>query len=192
MRNVLCWTVANMALWTGLSAGAYGAEPGEGKDMDKYTVAAYYFPQWHVEPRNEAAHGVGWSEWKSLREAKPRFPGHVQPKVPLWGEGNEADPKVFAKKIDAAADHGVDVFLFDWYYTDKGPFLARALEEGYLGAPNNDRVKFAIMWANHGLYFAPDGKPDGTPERVRGAVSRETFDAMTDHIVEDYLSLIHI
>lgn len=154
--------------------------------MDAYTVAAYYFPQWHVEPRNEAAHGKGWTEWKSLREARPRFPGHVQPKVPLWGEEDESDPTVFAKKIDAAADHGVDVFLFDWYYTEKGKFLAGALEKGYLNAPNKERVKFAVMWANHGLYFAPDGTPDGTPESVSSAVSRETFDAMTDHLIEDY------
>ncbi len=28
-----------------------------------YTVCAYYFPSYHVDPRNEAIHGPGWTEW---------------------------------------------------------------------------------------------------------------------------------
>ncbi|HPO15575.1 MAG TPA: glycoside hydrolase family 99-like domain-containing protein [Candidatus Hydrogenedentes bacterium] len=50
-----------------------------------------------------------------VKQAQPKFPGYKQPKVPLWGYTNESDPNVMAKKIDAAADHSVDVFLFDWY-----------------------------------------------------------------------------
>jgi len=45
---------------------------------------------------------------------EPRFPGHQQPKVPPRGYEGEADSKVFAKMVDAAADHGVGVYLFDW------------------------------------------------------------------------------
>jgi hypothetical protein len=33
--------------------------------------------------------------------------------VPLWGYEMDSDPTVMAKKIDAAADNGVDHFLFD-------------------------------------------------------------------------------
>ncbi len=50
------------------------------------TVAAYYFPNYHpTDPRNAKAHGTGWSEWEIVKAARPRFPGHQQPKVPLWG-----------------------------------------------------------------------------------------------------------
>ena len=51
-----------------------------------------------------------------------------------------------AQKIDAAADHGIDAFIFDWYYYDDGLFLERAIEEGFFGAKNNERIKFSLMW----------------------------------------------
>ena len=54
--------------------------------------------------------GKGWNEWDLVKAATPRFPGHQQPKVPLWGHEDESDPKVMERKIAAAADHGIDVF----------------------------------------------------------------------------------
>ena len=35
----------------------------------KPTVLAYYFPNWHVDPRNEEWHGKGWTEWEVLKHA---------------------------------------------------------------------------------------------------------------------------
>ena len=52
-------------------------------------------------------------------------------------------------QINAAADHGVNVFIYDWYWYDKRPFLENCLNDGYLKAKNNDKVKFYLMWANH-------------------------------------------
>ena len=115
----------------------------------EYTVACYYFPNYHVDPRNEAQHGPGWSEWELVKCARPRFKGHQQPKVPLWGYVDEADPQVMAKKIDAAADHGINAFIFDWYWYENKPFLERCLNEGFLKAHNNHRLKFSLMWACH-------------------------------------------
>ena len=88
------------------------------------------------------------SEWELVKAAKPRFPGHHQPNVPLWGYTDESDPKAMAQKIDAAADHGIDAFIFDWYYYEDGLYLQRGLEKGFFGAANNRRLKFALMWAN--------------------------------------------
>ena len=153
----------------------------------KIAVASYYFPNYHVDARNEKRHGKGWSEWELVKKAVPRFDGHYQPKEPLWGYTDEADPVVMAKKIDAAADHEIDAFIFDWYYYNDGPFLQRCLEEGYLGAKNNKRVKFSIMWANHDwtdIHPAPYKKE---PELLYpGAVTEKTFEEMTDHIIEVY------
>lgn len=52
-------------------------------------------------------------------------------------------------QIVAAADYGVSTYIFDWYWFDNAPFLEQCLDNGYLKAKNNDRVKFYIMWANH-------------------------------------------
>ena len=45
----------------------------------KPIVSTYYFPNWHVDPRSEKIHGTGWTEWRVLQYATPRFPGHDQP-----------------------------------------------------------------------------------------------------------------
>ncbi len=119
-----------------------------GQTKAGYDVAVYYFPQWHVDSANARTHGRPWTEWESLQAAKPRFPGHEQPKIPLWGYEDEADPRVMSKKIQVASTHGINVFLFDWYYFNEGPFLQRPLDDAFLKV-DSGRMKFAIMWANH-------------------------------------------
>lgn len=153
----------------------------------KYEIAAYYFPNYHLDPTNREWHGEGWTEWELVKNAKPRFEGHMQPKVPLWGYEDEADPKVMEKKIDAAADHGLSAFIFDWYWHEEGPFLDRCLEEGFLKARNNDRLKFAIMWANHDwVEIHPASRYQPYPTRRKGPVSREVFEKATQHMIDTY------
>lgn len=154
-----------------------------------YQVGAYYFPNYHVDARNEGVHGAGWSEWELVQCARPRFPGHRQPRVPLWGYEDEADPAVMARKIDAAADHGLDYWIFDWYWYDDGPYLQRGLEEGYLGAANNERVKFCCMWANHDwIDIHPAKLRDPRRLLYPGTVTPQTFLALTGHVIERYFS----
>lgn len=156
---------------------------------DDIEVAVYYFGNYHLDARNEKRLGKGWSEWTLLKDAKPRFEGHQQPKVPLWGYTDEADPKDMAQKIDAAADHGVDVFLFDWYYYDDGPFLQRTIDDGFLKAENRDRLKFAIMWANHDwVEIFPKKKDIPSALIYPGKVTPETFDKICDLMIKDYFS----
>jgi len=154
-----------------------------------YEVAAYYFPDYHVDSRNEDWHGKGWTEWNLVKAATPRFEGHDQPKVPLWGYEDEADPQVMARKIDAAADHAVSAFIFDWYWYEDGPYLQRALEEGFLKAPNNERLKFSIMWANHDLIdIHPAQRSRPYNALTPGAVGAEAFRKATDHMIREYFS----
>jgi len=156
-------------LLTGLFSAALVATQSVATPPEhRIQVAAYYFPNWHEETQPEVNHG----EWEALKNARARFPGQPQPVVPLWGYQDEADPAVMAQKIEAAASHGIDVFLFDWYWRG-GPFLERALNEGYLKAPNHERVKFALMWDNQ----IADGSP--------APIDRKGFEQMTDHITRD-------
>lgn len=165
------------------------AVQNEAKNSD-ITVAAYYFGNYHPnDSRNEKQKGKGWAEWELVKQAKPRFPGHRQPNVPLWGYTDESDPKAMAQKIDAAADHGIDAFIFDWYYYDDGPFLERPIDTGFLQATNNQRLKFAFMWANHDWTDIHPYKR-GTKQKVLypGKVTPETFEKVCDHVIKDYFS----
>lgn len=169
----------------GNPAAARPAKPAQ----PEYDVAAYYFPGFHVEPRNEAYLGAGYTEWSLIKATKPGFDGHFQPRVPAWGYQDEALPAEMEKKIDAAADHGVNTFIFDWYWYDNKPFLERPLNDAYLKARNRDRVKFYLMWANHDwLDIFPVGRVGGGGKIFNGSVDRITFDAVVDYVIKNYFS----
>jgi hypothetical protein len=158
------------------------------RTMSAYQAAAYYFPNFHPgDPRNERWHGKGWTEWELLKRAEPRFPGHRQPRVPAWGYTDESDPLVMAKKIDAAADAGLTAFIFDWYWYEDGPYLAAALDRGFLGARNNERLRFSLMWANHDwvdIHPASRCSPPGVLQE--GIVSPKAFFEAADHMIATY------
>ncbi|MEI7672260.1 MAG: glycoside hydrolase family 99-like domain-containing protein [Deltaproteobacteria bacterium] len=158
-------------------------------DQKDVRVGCYYFPNYHVDPRNEKIHGPGWTEWQLVRHATPRFPNHQQPKVPLWGYEDESKPEVMEKKIDAAVDHGIDHFIFDWYHYEDGPYLERCLEQGFLKARNVDRIDFALMWANHDwVNVHPMSRAFGKELLYPGKVSPKVFRFITDLIVDRYFS----
>ncbi|MCL5995787.1 MAG: glycoside hydrolase family 99-like domain-containing protein, partial [Chloroflexi bacterium] len=158
-----------------------------GVTSSPYEVAAYYFPQYHPDPRNDAWHGRGWTEWELVKAARPRFPGHRQPIVPAWGYFDESDPRWTGREIDLAADHGITSFIYDWYWYEDGPFLHDGLERGFFGAANNRRLKFAIMWANHDWINIHPALFTGAPALLAtGRVTRAAFERMTDYVVDHY------
>ena len=128
-----------------------------------YDVAAYVWPAYQPEPR-WAELGIfadGRGEWQNVYESVKRTPDDHQGVKPLWGYENEADPVAVARKIDAATAAGVNVFIYDWYWYGGRPFLEDALNKGFLGAANCDRMRFYIMYANHNVNRLWDNKIGG-------------------------------
>jgi len=159
----------------------------------EYDVAAYVWPAYQNEPR-WAELGIfkdGKGEWQNVYEARPKWEGHNQPLVPLWGYEDESDPKVVEKKIDAAVSHGVNVFVYDWYWYGGRPFLEDALDKGFLGASNNGKMKFFIMYANHHVTRLWDNKvaDKNTKHPVwRAWVDAEEFGKISRRWIEMYFS----
>lgn len=155
--------------------------------MKQTEVAVYYFPNYHPDPLNEQWHGQGWTEWELVKAARPRFQGHDQPKIPMWGYEDESDPAIMAKKIQAAAEHGISSFIFDWYWYENGPFLHGALEQGFLKAVNSQDLKFSLMWANHDWYdIQPAPRNFRNNLAASGKVTEEQFIAATDYMIAHY------
>ena len=160
-------------------------------DKYNYDIAAYVWPSYHPDNRAKIFWPDGMGEWQTVLSNKPKYEGHKQPRYPLWGYINEADPYVAEMEINAAADHGVNVFIFDWYWYDGMSFLEGHLNEGYLKARNNDRVKFYLMWANHDVNHIWDKRNAGQKpknDRIiwKGSVDREEFEVICHRVIKNY------
>jgi len=157
---------------------------------DEYHVAAYIWPSCHHDERfGDMLWPEGIGEWEVIKKGTPRFEGHYQPKVPLWGYEMDDDPEVMKRHIDVAVDHGVNVFIFDWYWYDGGPFLESSLNNGFLQAENNEKMQFYLMWANHDVrrnYWNVHKYEDDTTLLWEGATDKENFEIIVDRVINQY------
>jgi hypothetical protein len=158
--------------------------------VGKYYVAAYIWPSCHDDP---LARGKLWSEgigeWEVIKKGNPRFEGHYQPRMPLWGYELDNDPKVVEKWIDVATDHGVNIFVYDWYWYEEGPYLESALNDGFLKARNNSKMQFYIMWANHDVkynYWNVHRYGDNTDILWNAKVDRKNYEIIVDRVINQY------
>ena len=158
----------------------------------KYDVAAYVWPAYTGdEPRTRMFWQEGIGEWQSVKNSAPKENGYFWNRKPLWGYQNEADPAVMREQIEQATKHGVNVFIYDWYWYDNRPFLENCLNDGFLKAENNDKMKFYLMWANHDAnnYWNIDLSDDyGQTVIWQGAVARRGFEEVVNRVVENYFT----
>ena len=159
--------------------------------MKKYDIAAYVWPSYTGdESRTRIFWPEGIGEWQTVKNSAPKSNGYFWNRKPLWGYVNEADPFVMAGQIEAAVAHGVNVFIYDWYWYDNRPFLENCLNDGFLKAPNNHKMKFYIMWANHDVNHGWDIRLSDTVETKiwHGTVSREQFEIIGKRWIERYFT----
>ncbi|MFA7491000.1 MAG: glycoside hydrolase family 99-like domain-containing protein [Mariniphaga sp.] len=161
-------------------------------DTKEYYVAAYIWPSCHHDARfGDMLWPEGTGEWEIIKKGTPRYEGHYQPKVPLWGYEPDDDAQVMERWIDAATDHGVNVFIFDWYWFDEGPFLESSLNNGFLKARNRDKMQFYLMWANHDVrrnYWNVHKFTDDASIMWEGAVDQENFRIIVERVIKNYFS----
>ncbi|MDR0796439.1 MAG: glycoside hydrolase family 99-like domain-containing protein [Tannerella sp.] len=164
--------------------------PQKSAIQDDYYVAAYIWPSCHDDPMaREKLWPAGIGEWEVIQKGNPRYEGHYQPKEPLWGFELDNDPEVVEKWIDVATDHGVNVFIYDWYWYDQGPYLESALNDGFLKAKNNEKMYFYIMWANHDVrknYWNYHLYGDDNSILWDAAVDRKNFEIIVERVIRQY------
>ena len=111
-------------------------------------VLAYVYPGWHPIAERDQSYYPGFTEWDLVFESTPRFSGHVQPRVPLWGRYDDRDPVAVERRIALCRDHGVDGLVFGFFWCRGKRVFQDALDLGFLGSPSGRSFPFAVMWAN--------------------------------------------
>ena len=156
----------------------------------KYDVAAFLYPAYAADdPRLTPFWPMGIGEWETVMTVQDRFPGHYWKREPVWGYINEADPAVMEMEINQAVKHGVNVFIFDWYWYDGRPFMETTLNNGFLQAENRNDMQFYLMWANHDVLNLWDTRLyDCEEDNIiwRGQVDREEFEKICKRNIEKY------
>ena len=114
-------------------------------------VIAYYLPQYHSIPENDAWWGKDFTEWQSVRAAQPLFPGHQQPVVPgELGYYNLLDPDIRERQAQLAREAGIEGFCY-WHYWFGGKQLLEQPLQQVLQSGQPD-FPFCIAWANESWY----------------------------------------
>lgn len=157
-----------------------------------YDVAAYIWPAFtgrEIRTRQFWPEGMG--EWQTVKNSTPKEGGYCWDRKPLWGYRDEADPATMEFQIEQALSYGVNVFIYDWYWFDRRPFLEQCLNEGFLGAGNNEKMRFYLMWANHDANYCWDKRLSDLTWREdctvwQGAVDRKEFERLTERIIQRY------
>ena len=159
--------------------------------MKKYDIAAFIWPSYTgKEDRSLIFWPDGEGEWQTVRRATQKCNDHILPRVPLLGYKDEAEAETMEEQIELASSHGVNVFIYDWYWHDRRPFLENCLNDGFLKAKNRSKMKFYLMWANHDAGYTWDKRLAGGRDVPvwLGAVDRTQFDIVSDRVIDKYFS----
>ncbi len=119
-------------------------------------VLAYYLPQFHAVPRNDAWWGEGFTEWTNVARGLPRFAGHYQPRIPRdLGHYRLEGTGVLRQQAQMAREAGIDGFVFYFYWFNGERLLDGPLEA--LLADRSVELPFCLMWANENWTRRWDG-----------------------------------
>lgn len=110
-------------------------------------IIAIHLPQFYPFPENDEWWGKGFTEWRNVAKAKPRFRGHYQPHVPSdlgFYDLRLKECRLEQEKL--AKEHGVYGFCY-YHYWFNGHLIMEKPVEAKLANPE-ENLPFMLCWAN--------------------------------------------
>jgi len=119
-------------------------------------IIAFYLPQFHTIPENNAWWGEGFTEWTNTKNAIPLFKSHYQPREPLNDNYyNLLDSSTMEDQAKLATSYGIYGFCYYHYWFNGKKLLEKPVEQ-MLFNPKID-IPFCLSWANEPWTRAWDG-----------------------------------
>lgn len=123
-----------------------GATPPSPAPRPSY-VSAFYLPQFHRTPENDAWWGAGFTEWTAATAARPNLAGQNHPQMPTdLGFYDLTRTETMGEQAALARAAGIDAFCAYFYWFD-GRRILEAPIDRLLGRPDID-FPFYLCWAN--------------------------------------------
>lgn len=116
--------------------------------MQKTKLIALYLPQFHCIPENDEFWGKGFTDWVTVKNAKPLYEGHQQPRVPLSGTYYDLSKEKYVEwQAKLAHEHGIYGFgVYHYWFNNEKNLLTRPAE--ILRDSKNVEVKYFFAWDN--------------------------------------------
>lgn len=90
--------------------------------------ATFFYPGYYLCPLRNSAAGQVVDEWEVLKSGVKSTFVDTEPIVPALGYTDCSDPAVLAREVALATAHGIDAFIFNYYFDGEHEELSKPLE----------------------------------------------------------------
>lgn len=115
--------------------------------MNNKRIIALHLPQFYPFPENDEWWGKGFTEWRNVAKATPRFKGHYQPHIPAdlgFYDLRLKECRLEQEKL--AKEYGIYGFCY-YHYWFNGHLIMEKPVEAKLADKEED-FPFMLCWAN--------------------------------------------